>query len=41
MALAELEGVDLMVFAGTTQPVAFFAYPNRPSVLVPRGLRGP
>jgi acetolactate synthase-1/2/3 large subunit len=35
MALAELEGVDLMVFAGTTQPVAFFAYPNRPSVLVP------
>ncbi|MGZ6040154.1 MAG: acetolactate synthase large subunit, partial [Phenylobacterium sp.] len=37
MALAELEGVDLMVFAGTTQPVAFFAYPNRPSVLVPDG----
>ncbi len=35
MALAELEGVDLMVFAGTTVPVAFFAYPNRPSVLVP------
>ena len=37
MALAELEGVDLMVFAGTTTPVAFFAYPNRPSVLVPEG----
>jgi acetolactate synthase I/II/III large subunit len=37
MALAELEGVDLMVFAGTTLPVAFFAYPNRPSVLVPEG----
>ena len=37
MALAELEGVDLMVFAGTTMPVAFFAYPNRPSVLVPEG----
>jgi acetolactate synthase-1/2/3 large subunit len=37
MALTELEGVDLMVFAGTTQPVAFFAYPNRPSVLVPEG----
>lgn len=36
-ALAELEGVDLMVFAGTTQPVAFFAYPGRPSVLVPEG----
>ena len=37
MALAELEGVDLMVLAGTTLPVAFFAYPNRPSVLVPEG----
>ena len=37
MALAELEGVDLMVYAGTTMPVAFFAYPNRPSVLVPEG----
>jgi acetolactate synthase-1/2/3 large subunit len=37
MALAELEGVDLMVYAGTTTPVAFFAYPNRPSVLVPEG----
>lgn len=39
MALADLEGVDLMVFAGTTQPVAFFAYPNRPSVLVPEGCK--
>ncbi len=39
MALAELEGVDLMVFAGTTTPVAFFAYPDRPSVLVPEGCR--
>ena len=37
LALAELEGVDLMVYAGTTMPVAFFAYPNRPSVLVPEG----
>jgi acetolactate synthase-1/2/3 large subunit len=37
MALAELQGVDLMVFAGTTIPVAFFAYPDRPSVLVPEG----
>ncbi len=36
-ALAELEGVDLMVFVGTTMPVAFFAYPDRPSVLVPEG----
>jgi acetolactate synthase-1/2/3 large subunit len=39
MALQELDGVDLMVFAGTTQPVAFFAYPERPSVLVPQGAR--
>ncbi|HET6970412.1 MAG TPA: acetolactate synthase large subunit [Phenylobacterium sp.] len=39
MALAELEGVDLMVFAGTTMPVAFFAYPDRPSVLLPDGCR--
>jgi acetolactate synthase-1/2/3 large subunit len=37
MALQELEGVDLMVLAGTTTPVAFFAYPGRPSVLVPEG----
>ncbi len=37
MALKDLEGVDLMVIAGTSQPVAFFAYPNRPSVLVPEG----
>jgi len=28
-----------MVFAGTTQPVAFFAYPDRPSVLVPEGCK--
>jgi len=37
MALQELDGVDLMVLAGTTKPVAFFAYPDRPSVLVPDG----
>lgn len=36
-ALAELAGVDLMVLAGTAIPVAFFAYPDRPSVLVPEG----
>jgi acetolactate synthase-1/2/3 large subunit len=36
-ALADLEGVDLMVYAGTAMPVAFFAYPDRPSVLVPEG----
>jgi acetolactate synthase-1/2/3 large subunit len=39
MALEDLAGVDLMVFAGTTTPVAFFAYPDRPSVLAPAGCR--
>lgn len=37
MALADMAGVDLMVYAGTTQPNAFFAYPNKPSELVPDG----
>jgi acetolactate synthase I/II/III large subunit len=37
MAMAELEGVDLMVLAGTTAPAAFFAYPGKPSLLVPDG----
>ncbi|MEO8927101.1 MAG: acetolactate synthase large subunit [Caulobacteraceae bacterium] len=37
MALADLEGVDLMVLVETTAPIAFFAYPDRPSVLVPDG----
>ncbi len=37
MALGDLEGVDLMVLVETTRPVAFFAYPDRPSVLVPEG----
>ncbi len=39
MALADLSGSDLMVLAGTTQPVAFFAYPAMPSVLVPEGCK--
>jgi len=37
MALADLEGADLMVLVETAVPVAFFAYPERPSVLVPAG----
>ena len=37
MALADLAGTDLMVLVETTAPVAFFAYPGRPSVLVPDG----
>lgn len=36
-ALADLAGTDLMLLAGTSQPVAFFAYPDRPSLLVPDG----
>jgi acetolactate synthase I/II/III large subunit len=36
-ALASLQGVDLMVLASTKRPVAFFAYPGMPSVLVPEG----
>jgi acetolactate synthase-1/2/3 large subunit len=37
MALTDLAGVDLMLLVETTQPVAFFAYPGKPSVLVPDG----
>lgn len=36
-ALKDLDGVDLMVLAATERPVAFFAYPDRPSMLVPEG----
>ena len=36
-ALADLEGVDLMVMVRTVVPVAFFAYPDKPSVLIPEG----
>ena len=37
MAMADLEGVDLMVLVETVEPAAFFAYPSRPSLLVPEG----
>jgi acetolactate synthase-1/2/3 large subunit len=37
MALAALQGVDLLALASTKAPVAFFAYPGVPSVLVPEG----
>lgn len=33
---AALDGVDLMIVAGTREPVAFFAYPGRGSVLKPK-----
>jgi acetolactate synthase-1/2/3 large subunit len=39
MALADLEGVDLMLLVETVEPVAFFAYPDRPSLLVPVGCK--
>jgi acetolactate synthase I/II/III large subunit len=36
-AMEELAGVDLMVLADTVTPAAFFAYPDRPTILVPDG----
>ncbi len=36
-ALEALQGVDLLVTAGTKPPVAFFAYPGKPSELTPEG----
>lgn len=36
-AMADLEGSDLMIVAGTNAPVAFFSYPGKPSLLVPEG----
>jgi acetolactate synthase I/II/III large subunit len=36
-AMADLAGTDLMVLAGTIPPAAFFAYPGKPSLLVPEG----
>ena len=38
-AMEDLAGVDLMVLTETVQPVAFFAYPEMPTVLVPEGCR--
>jgi acetolactate synthase-1/2/3 large subunit len=37
MAMEDLKGVDLMVLVETVEPAAFFAYPSRPSLLVPEG----
>lgn len=37
MALAQLDGCDLLIVAGTSAPVAFFAYPDKPGLLVPEG----
>jgi acetolactate synthase-1/2/3 large subunit len=38
-ALEALQDVDLLVTAGTKHPVAFFAYPGKPSELTPKGAR--
>ena len=35
VALKQLESVKDIVLLGTKTPVAFFAYPNKPSVLIP------
>ncbi len=37
MAMEDLAGTDLMILAGTGVPCAFFAYPSKPSILVPEG----
>ena len=37
MAMGDLDGADLMLLAGTQTPAAFFAYPGKPSLLVPEG----
>jgi len=39
MALDALAGVDLLLIIGTKPPVAFFAYPGKPSLLVPEGCK--
>ncbi|MEL7454190.1 MAG: acetolactate synthase large subunit, partial [Pseudomonadota bacterium] len=39
MALAQLDGCDLLLLAGTRAPVAFFAYPDKPGSLVPEGCK--
>ncbi|WP_176061377.1 acetolactate synthase large subunit [Paraburkholderia sp. BCC1876] len=39
MAVAFLEGTELLVLVGTQPPVSFFAYPDKPSWLTPAGCR--
>jgi acetolactate synthase-1/2/3 large subunit len=36
-AAAQMEGARHVILAGATRPVAFFAYPDKPSDLVPEG----
>jgi acetolactate synthase-1/2/3 large subunit len=37
LALKALEGTEQLILIGARTPVAFFAYPNKPSVLIPEG----
>jgi acetolactate synthase-1/2/3 large subunit len=39
MAVKDLEGTDLLLLVETKTPVAFFAYPDKPSILLPEGCR--
>src|SRR5690606_2036016 len=36
LALKALEGTEQLILIGARTPVAFFAYPNKPSVLIPK-----
>lgn len=36
-AIEFMTGIERLIFIGTKPPVSFFAYPNRPSVLSPKG----
>jgi acetolactate synthase-1/2/3 large subunit len=40
-AMEDLQGTDLMVLTGAVKPAAFFAYPDRPTVLIPEGCESP
>jgi len=38
-AVAKLAGAECLVLAGAAEPIAFFAYPGKPSLLTPPGCR--
>ena len=39
MAAAQLDGIDDLILVGAKQPVSFFAYPGKPSLLAPGDCR--
>jgi acetolactate synthase-1/2/3 large subunit len=39
LAVKALDGTEQLILIGARTPVAFFAYPNKPSVLVPQGCK--